>query len=91
MCSSDLFPSHDRKQTQYSAEFKTKIVLEVLKGDKTINEIASEYNIILKNIQNCKNIFLSNAVVAMETAKAVQSKVANTTYKVRLNQTKTSL
>ena len=32
--------------TQYSAEFKTKIVLEVLKGDKTINEIASEYNII---------------------------------------------
>ena len=31
--------------TQYSAEFKTKIVLEVLKGDKTINEIAS--NIIL--------------------------------------------
>ena len=37
--------------TQYSAEFKTKIVLEVLKGDKTINEIASEYNIIPKNIQ----------------------------------------
>ena len=25
-----------RKMTQYSAEFKTKIVLEVLKGDKTI-------------------------------------------------------
>ena len=43
--------------TQYSAEFKTKIVLEVLKGDKTINEIASEYNIIPKNIQNWKNIF----------------------------------
>ncbi|WP_392388649.1 transposase [Aliarcobacter butzleri] len=39
-----------RKMTQYSAEFKTKIVLEVLKGDKTINEIASEYNIIPKNI-----------------------------------------
>ena len=45
-----------RKMTQYSAEFKTKIVLEVLKGDKTINEIASEYNIIPKNIQNWKNI-----------------------------------
>lgn len=58
--------------TQYSAEFKTKIVLEVLKGDKTLNEIASEYNIIPKNIQNWKNIFLSNAVVAMEPAKAVK-------------------
>ena len=61
-----------RKMTQYSAEFKTKIVLEVLKGDKTINEIASEYNIIPKNIQNWKNIFLANAVVAMEPAKAVK-------------------
>src|SRR5574344_912806 len=60
------------KMTQYSAEFKTKIVLEVLKGDKTINEIASEYNIIPKNIQNWKNIFLGNDVVAMETAKAVK-------------------
>ena len=58
--------------TQYSAEFKTKIVLEVLKGEKTINEIASEYNIIPKNIQNWKNIFLANAVVAMEPAKAVK-------------------
>lgn len=36
--------------TQYSTEFKTKIVLEVLAGDKTINEIASEHNIIPKNI-----------------------------------------
>ena len=58
--------------TQYSEEFKNKIVLEVLKADKTINEIASEYNIIPKNIQNWKNIFLANAVVAMEPAKAVK-------------------
>ena len=56
-----------RKMTQYSAEFKTKIVLEVLKGDKTINEIASEYNIIPKNILNWKNIFLANAVVGTVT------------------------
>ncbi|MDX4060721.1 IS3 family transposase [Aliarcobacter skirrowii] len=61
-----------RKMTQYSAEFKTKIVLEVLKGEKTINEIAIEYNIIPKNIQNWKNIFLANAVVSMELAKAVK-------------------
>lgn len=56
--------------TQYSAEFKTKIVLEVLKADKTINEIESEYNIIPKNIQNWKNVFLANAVVAMKKLTA---------------------
>jgi len=61
-----------RKRTVYSTEFKTKIVLEVLKGDKTLNEIASENNITPKNIQNWKNIFLSNAEVAMEPAKAVK-------------------
>ena len=27
--------------TRYTAEFKTKLVLEVLKGEKTLNEIAS--------------------------------------------------
>ncbi len=27
----------------YSAEFKTKIALEAIKGQKTINELASQY------------------------------------------------
>ena len=50
------------------------LLVPLCKGDreKTINEIASEYNIIPKNIQNWKNIFLANAVVAMEPAKAVK-------------------
>ena len=61
-----------RKMTQYSAEFKTKIVLEVLKGDKTINEIASEYNIIPKNIQNWKNIFFSKCCCSYGTSKGSQ-------------------
>ena len=45
-----------RKMKSYSTEFKTKIVLEVLAGDKTLNEIASAYNIIPKNIMNWKKI-----------------------------------
>jgi putative transposase len=61
-----------RKMTKYSTQFKTKIVLEVLREEKTLNEIASEYNIIPKNIQNWKKIFLENAEVAMEPAKAVK-------------------
>ena len=41
-----------RIMTKYSTEFKTKIVLEVLKGENTLNEIASKYNIIPKNIMS---------------------------------------
>jgi len=61
-----------RKMTKYSTQFKTKIVLEILREEKTLNEIASEYNIIPKNIMNWKKIFLENAEVAMEPAKAVK-------------------
>ena len=61
-----------RKRTTYSTEFKTKIVLEVLKNNKTINEIASVNNITPKNIQNWKEKFLSNAEMAIEPARAVK-------------------
>lgn len=58
-----------KKRTVYTTEFKTKLVLEVLKGDQTINEIASAYNLIPKNLINRKATFLANAEMAMEPAK----------------------
>ena len=61
-----------RKRTIYSTEFKTKIVLEVLQADKTLNEIASANNITPKNIQNWKEKFLANAQMAMEPSKAIK-------------------
>ena len=61
-----------KKATKYSTQFKTKLVLEILKGENTLNEIASKYNVIPKNLQNWKRIFLENAEVAMEPAKAVR-------------------
>jgi len=61
-----------RTRRIFTAAFKTKIVLEVLKNEKTLNEIASDNNITPKHIQNWKKIFLENAEVAMEPAKAVQ-------------------
>ena len=61
-----------RKMAKYSTELKTKLVLEVLREEKTLNEIASANNINPKNIQNWKKIFLENAEVAMEPAKAVK-------------------
>ena len=58
--------------TKYSTQLKTKLVLEVLKEEKTLSEIASANNINPKNLQNWKKIFLENAEVAMEPAKAVK-------------------
>ncbi len=34
------------KRKSYSAYFKAKLVLEVLEGEKTINEIASKYEVL---------------------------------------------
>jgi putative transposase len=44
----------------------------VIKGEKTLNEIASENSIIPKNLQNWKATFLANAELAMEPNKAVK-------------------
>ena len=56
----------------FSTKLKTKLVLEVLREEKTLNEIASENSINPKNLQNWKKLFLENAEVAMEPAKAVK-------------------
>ncbi|MBE0492691.1 MAG: IS3 family transposase [Sulfurospirillum sp.] len=61
-----------RKITKFSTQLKTRLVLEVLREEKTLNEIASENNINPKNLQNWKKLFLENAEVAMEPAKAVK-------------------
>ena len=61
-----------RKRTVYTTQFKTKVVLEALRGDKTINEIASLNNVTPKNIQNWKNTFLANAEVAMEPSRGLK-------------------
>ena len=46
------------KRKTYSADFKAKLVLQVLEGEKTLNEIASQYEILPKNLQNWKKQFL---------------------------------
>lgn len=61
-----------KKGQTYSAEQKTKIVLELLKEDQTIAEIASKYKITSQSIMKWKKQFLENASLAFEPAKAVQ-------------------
>jgi transposase-like protein len=39
-----------RKRKQYSAEFMTKVVLELLSGDQTVAQVASKYEIVKHGI-----------------------------------------
>ncbi len=40
------------KRRKFSSEFKVKLVLEVLKNEKTLNQIAQENSILPKNLIN---------------------------------------
>lgn len=60
------------KRKRYSAEFKAKLVLEALEGEKTINEIASSYSIIPKNLINWKKQFLENMSLAFDKSTVVK-------------------
>lgn len=61
-----------RKRKSYSAGFKAKLVLEVLEGNKTLNEIASQYEITPKNLQNWKKQFLENMSLAFDKSAVVK-------------------
>ncbi len=47
--------------TTYSAEFKSKIVLDLLQGDKQLGEFAAENNLNPNQIRNWKKEFLENS------------------------------
>lgn len=55
----------------FSSEEKTKIVLELIKEDTTLSQLASKYEISSKIIQNWKKKFVSNASLAFEPAKVL--------------------
>lgn len=50
-----------RKVKEYSSEFKTKVILEVLRQEHTQAEIASKYQISAANISVWLRHFLENA------------------------------
>lgn len=55
-----------RTKRAFSSEFKTKIVLEAIKGEKQIKELASEFELAPNLIRNWKKEFLDNASVVFD-------------------------
>lgn len=60
------------KRKSYSAEFKAKLVLEVLEGEKTINEIASKYEVLPVSLKGWKKQFLENMSLAFDKSTVVK-------------------
>jgi len=71
-----------RKRKTYTADFKAKVVLELLEGEKTLSEIASKYDILPKSLQQWKKQFLENASLAFDKSAVVQE------YKEQIEQLK---
>ena len=61
-----------KKRKVYSAEFKSKLVLEVLEAEQTINEIASKYELLPANVKNWKKMFLENMSLAFDKSTVVK-------------------
>jgi len=54
------------KRNTYKPEYKTKIVLEVLREEKTVNQIAAEHQISPQMVSKWKAEFLERASTVFE-------------------------
>lgn len=72
-----------KKKKTYNAEFKSKVVLELLSGEQTIAQIASKYEISAKSLIDWKKQFLGNASLAFDVSGATRA------YKDEIEELKT--
>lgn len=63
------------KRNRYTAEFKTKVVLEVLREEQTVNEIAAKYELSPVMISRWKAEFLERASTVFEKKASEADKV----------------
>ncbi len=63
-----------KPRRQYSAEFKFRVALEATKGQKTINEIASEFGIHPNQISDWKRKLLEGGENVFRDTQARQAK-----------------
>ena len=67
-----------QKRKKYSSQFKFKVALEAVKGQRTINEIASSNNIHSNQVSTWKRQLLVEGptVFGQQTAKNLQEQTA---------------
>lgn len=65
-----------RTRRNFSAEFKAKVVLEVLSGSKSAAEMCREYNLKPDLVSHWKNQFMTNAAQVFENGTKVDPQQA---------------
>ncbi len=58
-----------RQRRNFSTQFKSDFVIELIKGEKELNTLAVENNIQLNLLRNWKKEFLNNAVVVFDNKR----------------------
>ena len=59
-------------RTTYSPQFKTKLVMEVIRGEEELGTIAHENGVNPNMLRNWKREFLGNASVVFESPKKAE-------------------
>jgi transposase-like protein len=57
------------KRRKFSAEFKARVVLQLLSGEKTSAEICREHRLSAQQLSNWKRQFLENAPMIFENGR----------------------
>jgi transposase len=63
------------KRNRYTPEFKTKVVLEVLREEQTVNEIAGKYEVSPVMISRWKAEFMERASMVFEKKSSEADKM----------------
>ena len=66
-----------RTRRNFTAEFKAKIVLEIISGSKSAAEVCREYNLKPDLVSRWKNQFLANAAQVFENASETDPQQAH--------------
>jgi putative transposase len=61
-----------KRRKSYSAEFKTKVVLELLREEESAAAIASRYGVTVQTLNQWKKKFLRNASLAFDVGEATK-------------------
>ena len=65
-----------RTRRNFSAEFKAKVVLEIIGGSKSAAEVCREYNLKPDLVSHWKNQFMTNAAQVFENGTKVDPQQA---------------
>ncbi len=70
------------KRKQYNAQFKAKVALDALRGEKTISELASQYEVHPTMINNWKRQLLDKASSLFEKEQESRNTDSNQQHQI---------